>query len=155
MKSLQEISDRMEIEELFIKYAYAIDERNYDELDDVFLPDAIFDGEDIGGPRGHWRDMKPWLIKALGSYPGFQHIPVSTKIEIKGGEAFTRTVCFNPMITKDNGGLDQELFFVGLWYRDHLVRTPAGWRIKERREERSWFFNAQNNVLPQPPFEEA
>jgi hypothetical protein len=154
MKTLQEISDRMEIEELFIKYAYAIDERKYDELDDVFLPDAIFDGAPLGGPTGSYKVMKPWLEKALASYPGFQHVPVSTKIEIKGDEAFTKTVCFNPMITKDNGGVDTELFFVGLWYTDHLVRTPKGWRIKMRREDRSWFFNAQDKVKAQPPFKE-
>jgi hypothetical protein len=49
MKTLQQMSDRMEIEELFIKYAYAIDERKLDELDEIFLPDAIIDNSGAGG----------------------------------------------------------------------------------------------------------
>jgi hypothetical protein len=116
MKTLQEISDRIEIEELFVKYAYAIDERNYDELDDVFTPDAVFDGTPLGGPKGSIQVMKPWLKEALAKYPGFQHVATSTKIEIKGDEAFTKTVCFNPMVTKDNGGVDTELFFLVLLF---------------------------------------
>jgi hypothetical protein len=33
------------------------------------------------------------------------------------------------------------VFFCGLWYRDRFVRTPAGWRIQERVEERSYIYN--------------
>jgi hypothetical protein len=55
------------------------------------------------------------------------------------------------MVTKDHGGVKQDLFFVGLWYIDHLVRTPGGWRIKERREDRSWFFNANERTMPTAP----
>jgi hypothetical protein len=33
------------------------------------------------------------------------------------------------------------VFFCGLWYRDVLVRTPEGWRIRERVEEKSFFHN--------------
>ena len=39
MLSLQEISDRLEIQDLLSRYSYAIDERNWDGLDDVFTPD--------------------------------------------------------------------------------------------------------------------
>jgi hypothetical protein len=151
MKTLQEISDRMEIEELFIKYAYAIDERNFDELDDVFLPEAVIDGSSVGSAKGDYQVMKPWLKQALAMFPGYQHIPVATKIEIKGDEAFTKTVCFNPIVSKDAGGWDTEVFFVGLWYVDHLIRTTKGWRISSRREERSWFFNFENKLKPLPP----
>src|SRR5215510_13187939 len=98
-KTLQEISDRIEIEELFIKYAYGIDERQIDELDDVFLPDAVVDASDLGGPRGLWPEMKVWIAKSLAAFAGHQHIPISTKIEIRGDEAFTRTVCLNPLVT--------------------------------------------------------
>jgi hypothetical protein len=29
----------------------------------------------------------------------------------------------------------------GLWYRDVLVRGRAGWRIRDRYEERSYIYN--------------
>ena len=34
------------------------------------------------------------------------------------------------------GGLN--LFYVGAWYDDKLVRTPEGWRIAERYEEQAF-----------------
>jgi len=40
------------------------------------------------------------------------------------------------------------VFFVGLWYRDKLVRTPKGWRIQDRYEERSYFFNQPDSETP-------
>jgi hypothetical protein len=33
---------------------------------------------------------------------------------------------------------EQQVLFCGLWYRDVLVRTPDGWRIRERHEDRGW-----------------
>jgi len=151
VKTLQEISDRMEIEELFTKYAYAIDEKNYDELDDVFLPDSILDYTAVGGPRSEWSSMKSWLANALAQYAGSQHPTMNTKIDLRGDEATTKTLCFNPMVVKDNGGTDQTVFFIGLWYHDTLVRTSKGWRIKERREQTSWYFNAKETMPPIPP----
>jgi len=40
---------------------------------------------------------------------------------------------------KDDG--ENQIFFIGLWYRDKLVRTEKGWRIKERREEMAYAYN--------------
>ena len=43
MMSLQELSDRMEIERLIVHYANSIDQRHWDGLDEVFTPDAYID----------------------------------------------------------------------------------------------------------------
>jgi hypothetical protein len=43
MLSLQEISDRLEIQQLLINYSTAIDQRRFDDLDRVFMPDAYID----------------------------------------------------------------------------------------------------------------
>ena len=43
MLPLQEISDRIEIDDLFARYCHAIDERDWDALDDIFTPDARID----------------------------------------------------------------------------------------------------------------
>ena len=40
MLSLEEISDRLEIEQLLVDYASAIDQRSFDDLDRIFTPDA-------------------------------------------------------------------------------------------------------------------
>lgn len=42
------------------------------------------------------------------------------------------------VVEKD--GLKQ-VFFIGLWYHDWLVRTVRGWRIRERVERFSYAHN--------------
>lgn len=43
MWSLEEISDRLEIQQLLVDYSTAIDRRRFDDLDKVFTPDAYID----------------------------------------------------------------------------------------------------------------
>ena len=43
MLSLDEISDRLEIQQLLVAYSTAIDTRRFDDLDRVFTPDAYID----------------------------------------------------------------------------------------------------------------
>ena len=43
MLSLQEISDRLEIQQLLVDYSTAIDLGRFDDLDRVFTPDAYID----------------------------------------------------------------------------------------------------------------
>ena len=43
MLSPQEISDRLEIQQLLIDYSTAIDQRRFDDLDRVFTPYAYMD----------------------------------------------------------------------------------------------------------------
>ena len=47
--SLEEISDRFEIQDLLVAYCHAIDTRNWDALDDVFTADAVIDYTEMGG----------------------------------------------------------------------------------------------------------
>jgi hypothetical protein len=41
--SPQEISDRLELQQLLTDYSEAIDQRRFDELDAIFTPDAYLD----------------------------------------------------------------------------------------------------------------
>ncbi len=147
MMSLQEISDRLEIQDLFARYSYAIDRRNWDELDQVFTPDARIDYSETGGAAGSFAQIKAWLPTALKRFPVYQHMVATTKIELVGDHATSRTILFNPMVYEADGKRD--VFFVGLWYRDQLVRTPGGWRIAERYEEMAYTHNAPD--MPAAP----
>ena len=139
--SLQEISDRMEIQDLLTAYSYAIDTRNWDALDDVFTEDAHIDYKEMGGSAGNLAETKDFLIKAMPMFSSFQHMVATTKLEFDGDDlAHGKTICHNPMVI-DKGDEPPHVFFCGLWYRDTFVRTPAGWRIKDRYEEKSYFFN--------------
>lgn len=140
MLSLQEISDRLEIQDLLARYCHAIDSRDWDALDAVFTPDAQIDYAETGGARGSYPEIKAWLPRALERFPAFQHMVATSKLDIAGDEAASRTILFNPMVHRDDAGREQ-VFFIGLWYRDRLVRTADGWRIAERYEEMAYAHN--------------
>ena len=132
--SLQEISDRMEIQDLMVRYSYAIDSRNWDALDDVFTADAFIDYSVFGGSTGDLPSTKEFLASAMPMFGSLQHMVSGTTITIDGDTAETKTQCHNPMTIGD--GDDADLMVCGLWYVDKLVRTADGWRIKERVEEK-------------------
>jgi ketosteroid isomerase-like protein len=141
MLSLREISDRLEIEQLFTDYSYAIDGRDWDALDRVFTPDAVIDYTEMGGPRGSLAETKAFLAEAMSRFAGFQHLVATSQIRVHGDTAQARSICFNPMLL-DEGAPEPRVFFCGLWYRDTLTRTAEGWRICERYEEKGYFHNA-------------
>ena len=134
MLSLQEISDRLEIQDLLARYSAAIDARAWDDLDRLFTDDAVIDYTEMGGIRGSLAEQKAFLASVMPGFAGFQHLTATSTFDIDGDVARVRTICFNPMVVTD----EQQVLFCGLWYRDVLVRTPDGWRIRERHEDRGW-----------------
>lgn len=147
MLSLQEISDRLEIQQLLANYSYAIDKHDWDALDDVFTADAIIDYTEMGAPRAGLAEQKKFLAEALPPFMGYYHMVATSKIEINGDTAQGWTICHNPMIHDPDNAM-----LCGLWYRDVFVRTPEGWRIKERYEEKSFMvpLPAPSSLPPRP-----
>jgi len=149
MLSLQELSDRAEIQDLMVRYSYCIDDGDWDGLDAVFTPDAVIDYTQTGGARGTYPEIKRFLAEALPRFPGYQHVSTCTQITLDGDHASARTIVFNPMLVDHEG--TRQVFFIGAWYLDTLVRTSAGWRIRQRIEKASWDFNTPRKfALPGP-----
>jgi len=135
--SIEEISDRIEIDDLMIRYTVAIDQKDWNLLDTVYTPDAKVDYTESGGIKGAYPEVRAWLAKALAPFTMTQHLVSNSVVKLDGDTATARTMVFNPMGTDDGqGGLN--LFYVGGWYVDRLVRTQDGWRIAERYEEKAF-----------------
>ena len=135
--SLEEISDRLEIQQLLVAYSTAIDTRRFDDLDLVFTPDAYIDYRALGGIDGKFPEVKAWLAEVLPNFPAYSHLLGNFDVRVTrspdGDTAASRTLCFNPMVL---GGQKQQVLFCGLWYVDEFVRTPDGWRMTRRVEEK-------------------
>ena len=131
MLSLEEISDRLEIQQLLVDYSTAIDQRRFDDLDLVFTRDAYIDYRAMGGVDGQFPDVKAWLSQVLPNFPAYSHLLGNFDVRIDGDTAKSRTLCFNPMVL---GGEKNQILFCGLWYDDEFVRTPEGWRMTRRVE---------------------
>jgi len=139
---LRELADRLELERLVVRYAYAIDERAFERLDDVFTPDAYIDYRAMGGIDGRYPQVREWLPQALGVFPAYMHFNGNFLFEIEGDTASGKVACFNPMVLpKSAGSGEGETMFLGLWYLDKYVRTAQGWRISERIEKRAYDHN--------------
>lgn len=133
MLSIEEISDRLEIQQLLIAYSTAIDSRRFDDLDQVFTADAYIDYRAMGGVDGRYPEVKAWLSEVLPNFPAYAHMLGNFDVRIDGDTATSRTLCFNPMVL---GGAEGQVLFCGLWYDDEFVRTAAGWRMTKRVEEK-------------------
>jgi hypothetical protein len=142
--TLQEISDRFEITDLLTDYCSAIDTKDIDALDHIFTHDASIDYSKAGGPKADLKTIKKFLRANLGDLPR-QHIISNIKIQIQGDSADVRSLCFNPLeLPSQRDVLEVALW--GLWYNDKFVRTPKGWRMKERVTEPCYNWKIQRIV---------
>ena len=132
-----ELLDRLAINDLLVRYAWAIDTKDWDALDGVFTPDAHIDYTATGGIAGSLAEIKPWLAESLAAFPATQHLLANSQVTITGATATARTAVYNPMGAATREG-PLHFFVMGGIYADRLVRTPAGWRIAERVEHFVW-----------------
>ena len=147
--STQQISDRIEIDDLLVRYATAIDTKDWSLLDSCFTPDAQLDYTSAGGIAGVYPEVRQWLEKALAPFPMTVHALSNSTVALEGDEARARTFVLNPMgFPKPDGSL--HLFTVGAYYNDRLVRTEAGWRIRERIEEQAFLEGTLPEALQIP-----
>ena len=139
--SLQQLSDRAEIQDLIVDYAHAVDFHRWDDLDALFTTDAVLDFTATGGERGRLPEIKVFFGQALNLFAGHQHLVAASKISIDGDTATATTICHNPMWLDGDGA--ETMIQVGLWYHDTLVRTTDGWRIATRTQQKGYL-----HVLP-------
>lgn len=143
--SIREISDRIQINDLLIRYTRAIDSKDWKLLDTCFTPDAHVDYTASGGIKGAYPAVRSWLEKALALFPMTMHYITNSTVTLDGDRARARTAVYNPMgFAKPDGSL--QLFTIGAWYVDKLVYTADGWRLAERVEESAFV----DGALPGP-----
>ena len=144
MLSQQEISDRLQIQDLVYHYADLIDRKQIQRLrEEVFTEDVHVDYSAMGGSVGGLDETIDFLESALTNelFPNSQHLNANVQIAVDGDRATGRVMCFNPMeMSLPEGGTCT--YLLGLWYIDEYRRTGRGWRISRREEEKSWVFNA-------------
>ena len=142
--------DRLEIDDLLVRYATVIDGRRWDQLGTVFSDDALLDYRSAGGIRGPFPEVTAWLASVLPLFTWTQHLVVNRAVDLEPGAdaAASRSSFHNA-----NGAVvDGEpwLFVVGGAYHDRLERTPAGWRIVHRVEETIWWDHPLPGLPPTP-----
>jgi hypothetical protein len=140
----EQISDRIEIDEVLTRYCYAVDDREWDVYRSIFTPDAVIDDRVTGGIESGIEEHIQYLGKALSRVLLSQHTLSTVHIHLNGNIAQVRAHCSCPMVVKA-GEADNHVFFQGLWYRNSIVRTHEGWKISRLVEEGYWTYNKPPN----------
>ena len=131
MLSLQEISDRLEIQQLLAAYSTAVDGGRFEELEDFFTDDAVIDLSATGGPYGPCGEVTSWMSETLSGFGGYMHVLSSTDLRLDGDAATARTACINPLVLDADS---KAVYLICFWYDDEFVKTGDGWRFRSRSQ---------------------
>ena len=132
-QALSLLVDRAAIIDVTHAYCWALDDKNWAALDQVFTDDAsAYLIEELHGLEA----IKARIDRALKPMDRTQHVVVGHQIVIDGDRARCRCNLQAQHVRKAaHGGPN---FIIGGRYEDELVRTSAGWRIAYRRLVTMW-----------------
>lgn len=119
---------------LLARYAWAIDDQAYDELDHVFTADVRADYEafECHGVAELVRVMEE-IHRGLAAT---QHLVGSVLVSGDGPRFAVRSHVQATLVRRVDGVPSRVV--VGASYQDGIVRTADGWRIAERRARGLW-----------------
>jgi ketosteroid isomerase-like protein len=129
-------SDREQIYDVAVRYATALDGRDWDLLRTCFVPDVVgvYEGQ-IGEVHGY-DAIEVTCRDALGPLDATQHVVTNFVIDVRGDEADASCylVAQHVRHTAEGGAL----FTLAGRYTDVLRRTDGGWKIARRRLQTTW-----------------
>jgi hypothetical protein len=145
---LAQAADRVEIMEVLSRYAQIVDERDWDRLDEVFVPGAVIDFSNNGGLRDTYPAIKGYLQESLSIFAAIQHYQTNFAVDLDGDRATVRNYVFTQMVSIVDGA--DQLLADGGFYDSVLVRTPDGWRLQEYVASLAWLDGQWPEGVPRP-----
>jgi hypothetical protein len=128
------MSDRDDIIDLAVRYTWALDTKNLDDLRNVFLADAT---ADLRGVECEGVDA---IISRIGGsvlrLDATQHLVGNHQVTVDGDTGTHRCHLQSQHVRRGADGGDN--FIVGGYYQDRVVRTTDGWRIAHRLMQQTW-----------------
>jgi 3-phenylpropionate/cinnamic acid dioxygenase small subunit len=139
MRRLQQLNadsatDVVAIQQVLYHYAYALDARDYEALDEVFAADAKL--HTSGGTLRSPADDKAMCETELAKLDGTHHMVTNASVTVDGDRATSRAY-FQAQHVKRSLAPDSQFLMAG-WVDDELERRAEGWRIVDRRWHSSW-----------------
>ncbi len=127
--SNEPLSHHRAIEDLLVKYATALDNRQYELLSEVFVEEAVAVYVGVGECQG-LHSIVELVSSVLVQCAVTQHLLGNFRIAINGNEATAQ--CYLQAIHTGQGAFANALYTVWGEYSDRLVLTDRGWRIQHR-----------------------
>jgi ketosteroid isomerase-like protein len=128
------VEDQVAIEQLLNRYCHKLDRGEVDAVVELFTADAVLVPAYEGDTRHAGRAaVHAWYARyaanTVAAVRGLRHKISTAMIEVDGDTA--TAVCYLDADSVNPKTGQRSL--VGGRYEDRLVRTPAGWRLCERR----------------------
>jgi hypothetical protein len=123
------VTDRDALRELVVAYATGVDRRHFDDVAALFTPEGRLLVHDASR-RGPTEIAT--ALRQLERYDRTFHFLGQQTVAVEGDRATGETYCLAHQL--EGGGAR----ILAIRYQDTFVRTPAGWRIEERRLEIDW-----------------
>lgn len=134
--SVHATSDREQIQDLLVRYASALDGRDWALLAACFTDDGVTDYGDFGGVNEGSQAIVELCRGALAGLDASQHMITNMVIDAVGDTGVATCYFQAQHVFRGLPGGDN--YLVGGTYRDRLMRTPAGWRIAHRTLLATW-----------------
>jgi 3-phenylpropionate/cinnamic acid dioxygenase small subunit len=127
-------ADWLAIHDLLLRYARALDSRDWSLLRTCFWPDALarYGDSEVIGPQA----IVDFCERALARYRITQHLLAAPYIVVDGDGATARTSLQATHVEPRPEG--ESLFVVAGTYHDKIVRERGEWRLAERWLETVW-----------------
>jgi hypothetical protein len=132
--ALRSLTDRLAVYDLVVRYATALDTRDWAMLSSCFVPDAV--AEYPNGTFTGYPAIEANCRRALLPLDASQHIVTNHWVEFADGAARSRCYLHAQHVRYDAPG--GEVLTLGASYEDDVINTDDGWRIRRRRLHSSW-----------------
>jgi SnoaL-like domain len=135
------LEDRALISERVIRYAMAVDQRDWRMFADCFTDPVHADYSENGLPAADFArdDLVEIVRSAVTGYTATQHLSPNHVIEFDAADP-NRAICFSTMYAQHHleDGAGDELLILRGSYTNHVVRAEDGWRIERLIQHISW-----------------
>ena len=150
--SLEEVSDRLLIADLYARYVHHADTSNIKGLDEVFEPKAVLDYSAAGAAVTTWDQARDTPLIRGELFWRVHHIYTNFLIVFDKGSDAAKVAMkvFCPAATAPGEqGVVTEMLGT---YDDEVVKDDQGWRIRHRHWN-PWWISQGQTVQPELNFD--
>jgi 3-phenylpropionate/cinnamic acid dioxygenase small subunit len=126
--------DRLAVEDVLTRYAFALDRRDWDLLETCFVSDAVLVYEPLPEFSGFATLRAAMQFGLEGTVT--QHLITNIRITVDGDQA--ESWCYGHATHRRDDVDGGNLFVTGGAYEDSLTRAADGWRIARRHVHAKW-----------------
>ena len=143
---VRRLADRLDIIELFHRFAAGMDGQDWSLLESVFADDAVVDhtatqwGKGLVEERQHGREeVMRAMRQGVSRHFVSHHVITNPRVRLDGDRA--RAVTYLTSVHLDDAEKPKTHEDHGAWYLSELVRTKQGWEIKYIKHISLWKTN--------------